>query len=58
MPTIVARYDRQPGVGQFSIDDMHVGAAHGAGFDPKQNLARLGHAGTPCWTRSSMRNPP
>ena len=37
---LVPRHDRQLGIGQFAVDDMQVGAADAAGFDPNPNLPR------------------
>ena len=36
---LVARNHRQHGVGQLAIDEVKVGPAHAAGFDPQQDLA-------------------
>ena len=49
---LVAGDDRQLGIGQIAVDDMQVGAAHGAGFDENANFTRAGladlvdHSGT------------
>ena len=37
---LVAGHDRRPHVGQLAVDDVQVGAADAAGFDPDQQLRR------------------
>jgi hypothetical protein len=39
---LVPRHDRQLGMRQFAVDDVQIGAADAAGFDPNPNLPRSG----------------
>ena len=40
---LVARDQRQLGVGKLAVDDVKIGAADRAGLDPHQHLARAGN---------------
>ncbi len=55
---LVPRHDRQLGIGQLAVNDMQVGAAYAAGFDPNPNLPRSGRRIGPLLHRQPFAGPP